>query len=96
MAYFSTFSTYSPQKQLPLGQPNRAINVMYLAKNVMSFYLLDPMNGPHTWGKRAELYSDFQRLPRPMKSYKNQRAEQSVPGYGSQVRRPLNRDVQIF
>ena len=59
MAYFSTFPTYNPQKQLPLGQLNRAIYVMFLAKNVMSFYLLDPMNRPHTRGKRTELYRDF-------------------------------------
>ena len=65
MAYFPTFPTYSPQKQLPLGQPNRAIFVMFLAKNVMSFYLLDPMNGPHTWGKRTELYCEFKTASLP-------------------------------
>ena len=65
MAYFSTFSTYRPQKQLRLGQANRAKNVMFLAKNVMSFWLLDPMNGPHTFGKRTKLYRDFTTASQP-------------------------------
>ena len=59
MAYFSTFPAYRTPEALYSGGTAKAINVMFLAKNVMSFFLLGPMNGSHTFGKRTEIYSKF-------------------------------------
>ena len=47
------------------GPKTRSIYVMFLSKNVMSFYLLDPMDGHHTWGKKTELYRNFTTVPPP-------------------------------
>ena len=55
---FQLFQLTEP-KTLCTGNAARSKNVMFLSKNVMSFFLRGPMNTSHTFGKRTELYSNF-------------------------------------
>lgn len=56
---FFNFSDLQALKTICPGNAARSKNVMFLSKNVMSFFLRGPMNTSHTFGKRTELYSNF-------------------------------------